>query len=124
MTYWDVFVARLKAPKFDWSDLNREVTRENIQFLTSSWLDREAFDIIKRRVDGGSVLYRELDWGSHVIPASRSEILAMMASWTAGEKLPDPPDEDHKPRQRRAECLAIVQQLPDDGEYLLVTEEF
>jgi hypothetical protein len=124
MTYHDTYAGRLRNPAFDWSDESQELASNDIEFLTESFLDSDSFSAVYDRVREKAVPYRTIDWGSWVVPATKSEILSLMARWKIGHDLPEPGDEIHKPRLRRAQCLAMVNSLPSNGAYVLVIEEF
>lgn len=124
MTHYDTYAGRLKIPAFDWSDLDQQLKKESIEFLTQSFLDSDVFHGIRARIADTSVPFRQLDWGSWVIPATRSDILSLVSGWKHGWDLPGLDDEKHKPRQQRASCLAVIQKLYLDYEYVIVIEEF
>jgi hypothetical protein len=124
MTYFDAFAGRLRNPEFDWSDENQKLKSTDIEFLTKSFMDSHTFGAVNARIREKSVPFRQLDWGSWVVPATQSEILSHMAKWKIASDLPEPGDETHKPRLQRAECLATVKALPPNGAYVLVIEEF
>jgi hypothetical protein len=123
MTHYDTFAGRLRNPLFDWSNPNELLTSEDIEFLTESFLDPDAFRYVSQRaLEGGA--FRKLDWGSWVVPVTKGEILSTMAKWAAGWDLPEPGDHSHKPRLQRARCKTTVEALPLDQPYVLVIQEF
>ena len=125
MTHYDTFAGRLRRQGFNWSDPNQTLGEKDIEYLTRSFLDDKVFHAVYDRIREKSVLSRQLDWGAWAIPATRSDILSLLAEWKAGWQLPGPDDDlDHKPRQQRANCLATVQCLAQRKEYVIVIEEF
>jgi hypothetical protein len=124
MTYCDVFVGRLRSPDFDWSDASQELNSRDIEHLTKSFLDADAFNTVHARIRERAVPFRMLDWGSWVVPATKGEILDLMAKWKPGWDLPEPGDETDKPRLQRARCRDAVNALTPDGAYVLVIEVF
>ena len=123
MTHYDTFVGRLREPHFDWADETQSLHSKDIEFLTKSFLDNDAFFTVLRQVKESGV-FRQLDWGSWIVPAKKDEILSLMARWEAGSELPVAGDEAHKPRLQRALCKAAVEALPANEAYVLVIEEF
>lgn len=121
MTYRDTFIGRLNRD-FDWSDPDEDLATKDIEFLTGSLMDTKIFEEVARRAR--ATAFRRLDWGSTVVGVTKQEVLAMMAHWVPGTDLPGPGDENHIPKQSRARSLATVQALPEDGRYVVVTEEF
>jgi len=121
VTYRDTFIGRLNR-YFDWSNPNDGLTSKDIEFLTGSLMDSKIFEEAVQRARTRA--FRHLDWGSTVVGVTKQEVLALMAHWVPGDELPGPGDENHKPKQSRARSLATVRALPDDGSYVLVTEEF
>lgn len=123
MTYYDTYIGRLKRPDFNWSDRGQELQRDNVQFITNSFWDGNSFTWILGRIISGTIPFRQLDWGTWAIPATKQEILDYMDRWGVGWDLPDPGDQSRKPLQRAA-CLHTAGQLSANEEYVLVTEEF
>jgi hypothetical protein len=124
MTFHDTYVGRLRDPDFDWSDKSKELESSDVEFLTQSFLDSNSFDIVSRRIREKVVPYRAIDSASWVVPATKAEILSLMSKWKIGLDLPDPGDTSHKPRLRRAQCLATAKSLSPDEAYVIVIEEF
>lgn len=124
MTHYDTYAGILKDRSFDWRDPSAELSRGDIQILTPSFWDHDSFFRVWEKIRDGGVPFKKLDWGSWAIPASKSDILAIMAGWKVGWDLPDPGDETHKPRLQRAKCLEAVNGFDPAGEYLVLIEEF
>lgn len=122
MTYRDTFVGRLKRPDFDWADPDAGLAAEDIELLTASLMDDRIFYLVLERARTSPS--RQLDWGSFALSATKKEILALMCDWVVGDHLPGPDDQNHKPKQSRSTSLKVVRALPEEGPYVLVTEEF
>jgi hypothetical protein len=124
MTHYDVFAGRLRKSNFDWTDKKQELEASDIQCLTGSFLDGAAFSTIHRAINENKLPFRQLDWGSWVVPVTKDQLLALIAHWKEGYDLPDPGDTTHFPRLQRAECKAVIEALPAKGAYVVVLEEF
>jgi hypothetical protein len=123
MTHLDTFVGRLRHLRFDWTDEGQKLHASDIEFLTESFLDGDAFRSMQRLTEAPAQS-RQLDWGSWAMPATKAEILTLIAKWKPGWDLPDPGDETHKPKLQRARCKAMIEALPPEEAYVLVIEEF
>ena len=124
MTYYDAYAARLRNRKFDWSDDRQQINPTDIEYLTKSFFDETIFWHVYTRIREQSTAFRKIDWGAWAIPVTKTELLSYLEEWKIGWELPEPGDQTHKPRLQRAKCKAIIEALPNDGDYILVIEEF